>query len=216
MKLGCFASLVVAGLMVACSSSNPAGMPVGARADSFVGAATVVVPPQLAAAGIAVVITHVNTVPTNTITGPGTCHVRLSADGNSLPDRGCTPGAVWAAVTQSNIKTTICKTGWTSTVRPQSTTAAKTKTLAAYSLDPKQSRVTEYDHLISLELGGAPSDTRNLWTEPNIAGARSFANPKDGVENALNRAVCLGKVRLIEAQIAVALDWSTARTKLGV
>ncbi len=36
---------------------------------------------------------------------------------NERPDRRCTPGAVNPAVTQSTIDSTICRSGWTATVR---------------------------------------------------------------------------------------------------
>ncbi len=39
-------------------------------------------------------------------------------NGQQLPDPACTPGTVNPAVSQANIADTICKSGWTSTVRP--------------------------------------------------------------------------------------------------
>ena len=41
-------------------------------------------------------------------------------------------------------------------------------------------------------------------------------NPKDPVENALNHAVCSGRVSLRAAQRAIAADWLTAESVLGV
>jgi len=40
-------------------------------------------------------------------------------------------------------------------------------------------------------------------------------NSKDPVENALNKAVCSGKVTLSAAQAAIAADWTTALSRLG-
>ena len=37
-----------------------------------------------------------------------------------LPIAKITPGAINLAVTQSNISSTICKVGWTATIRPPS------------------------------------------------------------------------------------------------
>jgi hypothetical protein len=68
----------------------------------------------------------------------------------------------------------------------------------------------ELDHEIPLELGGA-NDARNLWVE-----AGSIPNPKDAVEDALNRAVCDGKVKLRAAQAAIAKNWRTAEAALGL
>jgi hypothetical protein len=52
------------------------------------------------------------------------------------------------------------------------------------------------DHLISLELGGHPTDARNLWPEPYPR-----ASKVDGIENDLNDKVCAGELSLEEAQL---------------
>ena len=51
------------------------------------------------------------------------------------------------------------------------------------------------DHLISLELGGHPTDPRNLWPEPYPR-----AREVDGIENQLNAEVCDGSLALADAQ----------------
>ncbi len=51
------------------------------------------------------------------------------------------------------------------------------------------------DHLISLELGGHPTDPRNLWPEPYPRAA-----VVDQTENELNAEVCSGKLSLADAQ----------------
>ena len=53
------------------------------------------------------------------------------------------------------------------------------------------------DHLISLELGGHPTDPRNLWPEPYPRAARV-----DTIENELNSEVCSGARSLDSAQRA--------------
>jgi len=75
-------------------------------------------------------------------------------------------------------------------------------------------KTTEYDHLVSLELGGANS-VSNLWPEPNKSGATGTTNPKDAVENTLHKAVCSHQVTLAAAQQAIAHDWVTAEKDLG-
>ena len=57
------------------------------------------------------------------------CHFRGEAQ-----DRGCTPGVLNPAVTQSTIKRTVCRTGWTSTIRPPTsyTDPLKLQELRAY------------------------------------------------------------------------------------
>jgi hypothetical protein len=66
-------------------------------------------------------------------------------------------------------------------------------------------RAHEEDHLISLELGGDPTDPRNLWPEPDAS-----PNPKDKIENYLHTAVCAGRISLHAAQVRIATDWTTA------
>ena len=143
---------------------------------------------------------------------PGTCHYGTAADGYSLPDATCTPGAINTAVTQANIQSTICTTGYTTTVRPpvSITEPAKYQSMSAYS-SPGTASDYEYDHLVPLELGGS-SDVRNLWPEPYAGGSYT----KDGVETRLNSVVCSGQVTLAAAQQAIATNWTTAEAVLGV
>jgi len=107
-----------------------------------------------------------------------------------------TPGVLNPDVTQATIGQTICVRGWTRTIRPPSdyTTELKRKQLADYGLHGGLSAYQE-DHLISLELGGHPTDPRNLWPEPYPRAA-----DVDQVENQLNEAVCSGRMSLADAQ----------------
>jgi hypothetical protein len=140
---------------------------------------------------------------------PGSCHARGSGL-YSEPDPRCTPGALNPQVKQATIARTICMSGWTRTVRPPTsvTEPEKLASMAAYG-DGDSARDYEYDHLVSLELGGAVNDPRNLWPEPG-----SSPNPKDGIENALHRMVCEGAISLARAQHIIAREWvSWARTR---
>jgi hypothetical protein len=107
-----------------------------------------------------------------------------------------TPGALNPDVTQSSIGQTICTRGWTKTVRPpvEYTNALKVKQMRQYGDVGDPSKFQE-DHLISLELGGAPVDPRNLWPEPYPR-----ASTVDSIENELNTKVCDGELSLAEAQ----------------
>jgi hypothetical protein len=107
-----------------------------------------------------------------------------------------TPGVLNPAVTQATIASTICRRGWTRTVRPpvDFTNALKQRQLRLYGLRGPPSAFQE-DHLISLELGGNPSDPRNLWPEPYPR-----ASAVDQIENDLNHRVCTGSLTLAEAQ----------------
>ena len=146
---------------------------------------------------------------TNLLVGP--CAIRSAANGQALPDPSCTPGVAAARVTQDSIGQTICKAGYTATIRPAAsiTNPLKQETAAAYGL-AYQPSVQEYDHLIPLELGGA-NDVRNLWTEPPSSPSQTTVNnAKDAVENQLRTLVCAGRVALVDAQRRIATDWTTA------
>ena len=69
----------------------------------------------------------------------------------------------------------------------------------------------EYDHLISLELGGAPDDLRNLWPEPHTVSGDQGSFAKDKVENKLKRDICKGAITLAAAQQQIATDWRQAQ-----
>ena len=107
-----------------------------------------------------------------------------------------TPGVLNAAVTQATIGATICRRGWTKTIRPPVgyTNDLKLRQLLRYGLHGPPSAFQE-DHLISLELGGSPTDPRNLWPEPYPR-----ASAVDRIENDLNHRVCAGSLTLAEAQ----------------
>ena len=107
-----------------------------------------------------------------------------------------TPGVLNPDVTQATIADTICKRGWTRTIRPPTayTDALKRTQLREYGVTGSLSRYQE-DHLISLELGGHPTDPRNLWPEPYPRAARV-----DTIENELNGKVCSGALSLDAAQ----------------
>jgi hypothetical protein len=141
----------------------------------------------------------------------GTCHA-TSSGLYAMPDPRCTPGALNPAVTQATLATTICRGGWTSTVRPRESITAREKlaSMRAYS-DRLGPSAYEYDHLVSLELGGAVNDSRNLWPEPDYPARSGFyLNPKDRLERVLNRMVCKGTMPLETAQRLVATEWVAA------
>ena len=135
----------------------------------------------------------------------GKCH---SVDG--LPDPKCTPGVTDPRVTQSNIQTTICVTGYTAKVRPSSvyTRLLKQRQIAEYGYADTNPADYEEDHLIPLELGGSPTDPKNLWPEP--VGEDHPASRKDGIENSLHNKVCSGVTSLADAQTRIATNWQAA------
>jgi hypothetical protein len=122
---------------------------------------------------------------------------RLQATVIVVADPVRTPGVLNPDVTQQTIGATICLPGWTKSVRPSTdyTNALKVRQMRAYGLTGSPSAFQE-DHLISLELGGHPTDPRNLWPEPYPRAARV-----DLLENELNARVCSGAMSLADAQV---------------
>jgi len=144
---------------------------------------------------------------------PGACHLG-SVAGQPMPDEHCSPGATNPAVSQGTIHETICKAGWTATVRPPVavTDAIKAQSARAYGIPA--GTVGELDHKIALEVGGDPGsagDVANLWFEPG-----PFPNPKDTVERVLNHATCAGLITLATAQTVIHHSWPTAVTDAGL
>ncbi len=116
-----------------------------------------------------------------------------------------TPGALNPDVTPATVRQTICSRGWTKTVRPPSsyTSELKLEQMRAYGFTGSPAQYEE-DHFISLELGGAAHDPKNLWPE-----ARPQADRVDGIENDLNAQVCNGQLNLADAQRKLAeLKWT--------
>lgn len=115
-------------------------------------------------------------------------------------------------VTQSNIATTICQSGWTKTVRPYVGTmkTIKAEMLAAIGEPIERRNQFELDHKIPLALGGAVIDRRNLVLQP-IDEARE----KDAIEACLSSLVCQGKIDLEDAQTAIWEDWRKAGELCG-
>lgn len=130
---------------------------------------------------------------------------------SSLPDPKRTPGSLNPAVTQETIGQTICAPGWTQKIRPSTsvTTTLKKKQIDEFYGGGKLADFTE-DHLIPLEIGGAPRDPLNLWPEPLTSADGWKAHDKDALENQLRRMVCLHQVPLATAQEAFANDWQAA------
>ena len=107
-----------------------------------------------------------------------------------------TPGVASPEVTPTNVRATICVSGYSRSVRPPSdyTSRLKVEQMRTYGLRGPPSSYQE-DHLISLELGGHPTDPRNLWPEPYPRAAAV-----DRIENELHAKVCDGSLDLREAQ----------------
>jgi hypothetical protein len=137
------------------------------------------------------------------------CSIGLAFAGD-LPDPRLTPGEIDPSVTQENIHQTVCVKGYTKSVRPPAsyTNKLKKKQIRQYHYADTNPKDYEEDHLIPLNIGGNPTDERNLWPEPRKSEWN--AAKEDQLEFALYKAVCKGKVSLKEAQDAYQVNWIEA------
>jgi hypothetical protein len=138
-----------------------------------------------------------------------------------LPDPARTPGSINPNATQGNLNETVCKSGWAAKVRPPSayTSALKFAQIIEYGYADRNPGHYQEDHLVPLELGGAPRDPRNLWPEPNLItlsdGSEISSEAKDNLEDDLHRRVCDGSMLLADAQRLIAGDWIAAWEAAG-
>jgi hypothetical protein len=154
---------------------------------------------------------------------PGACRYRHTSSGEVLPDPACTPGAIDTAVTDGNVRLTVCrKGGYTASVRPPLalTEPVKKQLMAAYGISWSQASNFELDHLVPENAGGS-SDVRNLFPEPNTDAGRHARseyvhNDKDAVESWSHTSVCKGKTTVTSVRQAMAANWTTAVQVLGL
>jgi len=144
---------------------------------------------------------------------PGDCHLRYAANGMSLPDPHCTPGAINPTITADVLKNPAFRTGQE---RDLLTSAAqKRRVYALYGITPPANnrgpnQTCELDHLISIGLGGSDA-LENVWPEcgpSNVpVGQREFKIKDAHAELSLMRQVKAGAdLRTIQMQIAK--DWT--------
>ena len=103
-----------------------------------------------------------------TFAAPEALIVAKAGPSDVYPEVQLTPGVTNPNVTQANIQETICKSGWTATVRPPAsyTNNLKKEGITQYGYDDSKLADYEEDHFIPLEIGGNPKDPGNLWPEP--------------------------------------------------
>jgi hypothetical protein len=127
------------------------------------------------------------------------------------PDPSITPGAVNPDVTQETIQETICNPRWTTkSIRPAAsyTNHLKIEQIREYAYADSSLKDYEEDHFIPLELGGNPTDPKNLWPEPfETSIPDGGAHEKDKVENYLHAEVCSRSLTLDQAQKEITEDW---------
>ena len=117
------------------------------------------------------------------------------------------PGVINPAISQVNIATTICVSGWTKTVRPPVAYTNKLKfaLMDKAGIPRGQAKQYELDHAIPIEDGGHPSDLNNLSLQPYFGPHN--AHIKDAEETATKRAICNGSLTLLEGQEKIQRDW---------
>lgn len=130
-----------------------------------------------------------------------------------FPDPKLTPGAVNTAVTQDNVKETVCSAAWLKSIEPpaEQMERIKREQMQALHLDGKPEDYVE-DHLIPLCAGGHPTDPANLW--PQRAEGDWNYGVKNQFEVNLCRAICDGDLTLQRVQnIFREPDWREAYLK---
>lgn len=160
-------------------------------------------------------------VPTDPVTQAGPALSAQVGPADIYPNSAVTPGVTNPDVTQDTISQNICNPQWsTKSIRPAAsyTTQLKKQQLAGdYAYENiTDTKLVEEDHLISLELGGNPTDPKNLWPEPYSASIpNGGAKVKDSVENYLHKQVCSGAISLTDAQHEIATDWYAVYKSMG-
>ncbi len=129
---------------------------------------------------------------------------------SDLPNPAITPGAVDPSVTPQNLQSTVCVKGYTATVRPDKkvTNRLKREQIRQYRYADTNPQHYEQDHLVPLNIGGSPSDPKNLWPQPR--SAQWGADQKNDLEFVAYRLVCSGQLNLQEAQQRIAANWIEA------
>lgn len=134
-----------------------------------------------------------------------------------LPDRSLSPG-----VASVSDVTRLCPHVDPALEAARPDSREKAAVYRAYGLSyPQAPGKYELDHVVPIELGGAPDDPQNMYPEPNDTPdpamiARYHLNPafihnsKDIVEDVLHADVCSFKVPLAVAAQAMATDWRAA------
>lgn len=131
----------------------------------------------------------------------------------------CLTGAIYGSTTQTigvtnqdvfqtNISQTICVKNWSSTVRPPTSYTTPIKNALCKAQNCGDTKNYELDHFISIEIGGSPTDPKNL-----VLQAYPEAHQKDVVENHLHKLICDGSITLMKAQQEI-YDWKQVYSQL--
>ena len=116
-----------------------------------------------------------------------------------------TNGAINEGVTQSNITTTVCVSGYTKTIRPPTSYTNRVKKELLLTNPDKNMTHYELDHIIPLAVGGHPTNVNNLWAQPRYGEWN--AGRKDVLESFVHRELCKGKLTLQESRNIFIDNW---------
>ena len=116
-----------------------------------------------------------------------------------LPDRRCSPGAVFSAAN----KRMICVRGYSSKVRNVST-SLKNRVYAEYGVTHHSRSTYEVDHIVPLE-GGGSNAIENLYPQP--AYPKPGFHQKDKLENEMRSRICYRGANLRSTQRSIASNW---------
>jgi len=145
-------------------------------------------------------ITHHASTPRVTASVAESLPAHKAGPDSYYPNPEQTPGDV--VTTDEKV---VCEPGYAGSVR-HVTRSEKVMVYGWYGLSfPQAKGAYEFDHFISLELGGS-NDPKNLWPEP--AEPTPGFHEKDVVENYLHHEVCVThSITLLEAQREIRTDW---------
>ena len=117
-------------------------------------------------------------------------------------------------ITQENSQDTICRKGFTKTIRPAVvyTNGVKFKLMREAGIPEEDADKYELDHIVPLALGGHPRKLANLMLQP-YEGTALNARQKDRLELKLQHMVCSGELDLATAQREIGSDWVGAYAK---
>lgn len=128
------------------------------------------------------------------------------------------PGAIDPRVTQENLATTICQSGWSKSVRPPVSFTAPIKRKLMEQSNATDPHAFELDHKVPISSGGCPDCLTNLWLQPWSQPEHHHCSPelgmdaacKDRLENFVHRQICTGQMTLAQGQSIFLGDWIAA------
>jgi len=124
-----------------------------------------------------------------------------AAFGDPAADRARVPGSI---ASPGPTVAQLCSGGYVkkATPSPAVTDPIKAAQVAAGNYADRDPSHYVEDQLVPIELGGAPTDQRNLWPQ-TIA----MAAVKERDERRLHTDVCAGRITLAAAQAQMAANW---------